>query len=147
MATPNYSTRADVVLAAGGVERLVQLTDYDNSGEEDTDLVNDALCEAEGVIDSYLRKRFEVPLQVVPELVRRTAANMAVHVLKSRRDAITEKDVLEQEQRIKWLEGIKDGSIDPGVSPKLAKSPHNNPVSSERPSSKAVSRENLKGFS
>ena len=141
-----YATRADAVIAAGGVARLVQLSDFDGSGTEDETLVDDAMDEAEGVINSYMRKRFEVPLVVVPEIIRRTTANMAIYFLKSRRDAVTEKDAVEQEQRITWLEGLASGKIDPGVSPKLAKSPHNNPTATERPTSKAVSRDSLKGF-
>ena len=142
-----YATRADAVIAAGGVARLVQLSDFDGSGTEDTDLVDDAMDEAEGVINSYVRKKFAVPLTApVPEIIRRTTANMGIYFLKSRRDAVTEKDAVEQEQRIAWLEGLASGKIDPGVSTKLAKSPHNNPTATERPTSKAVSRENLKGF-
>ena len=148
MAAPTYATRDDAVIAAGGVARLVQLSDFDDSGQEDSGLVDDALCEAEGVINSYVRKRFEVPIPApIPETIRNTCRNMAIYILKSRRDAVTEKDAMEQTQRIEWLEGIASGKVDPGVAPKLAKSPHNSPRATERPTSKAVSRKNLEGFS
>lgn len=146
MATPLYSSRADVVLAAGGVSRLVQISDFDGDGEEDALLVDDALCEAEGVVNSYVRKRYEVPLAPVPEIIRRLTANLAVYILKSRRDAVCEKDAVEQEQRLEWLKGLAEGNIDPGVDITSPSSPTNKPSATARPSSKKVSRESLKGF-
>lgn len=144
---PVYATRADVVVAAGGTARLLQIADFDADSKEDDDLVDGALIEAEALINSYVRKKREVPLPPpVPDVIRTMAANMAVWVLKSRRDALTEGDAMMQDQRIQWLENLAAGKVDLGVNPAPAASPHNQPAATDRPTSKAVSRDNLKGF-
>lgn len=144
---PVYATRADVVIAAGGTARLLQIADQDADGKEDTDLVDAALIEAEGLINSYVRKKREVPLPApIPDVVRTTTASMAVWVLKRNRDALTEADAILQEQRIAWLENLAAGKVDLGINPAPPASPHNQPAATDRPTAKAVSRENLKGF-
>ena len=144
---PVYATRADVVIAAGGTARLLQLSDFDGDSKEDTDLVDSAIIEAEALINTYVRKKREVPLPApVPDVIRTMTANIAVWVLKSRRDALTEADVMLQEQRVQWLENLARGKVDLGVNPAPAASPHNQPAATDRAASKAVSRENLKGF-
>ena len=144
---PVYATRADVVIAAGGTARLLQLADHDADSKEDDDLVDSAIIEAESLINSYVRKKREVPLPPpVPDVIRTMTANIAVWVLKSRRDALTEADAMLQEQRVQWLENLARGKVDLGVNPAPAASPHNQPSATARPTSKAVSRENLKGF-
>lgn len=142
-----YATRADVVVAAGGTARLLQLADFDGDSKEDTGLVDAALVEAEGLINSYVRKKREVPLPgPIPDVIRTTTASMAVWVLKRNRDALTEADVMLQEQRIAWLENLASGKVDLGINPAPPASPHNQPSATDRPTAKAVSRENLKGF-
>lgn len=144
---PDYATDADVQLAAGGVERLLQIADHDNDAEIDPGLVDDALAEAEALINSYVRKVRETPVTPVPEILKRMAANIAVYVLKMRRCMLTEGDAMLQDQRVAWLEGLASGKIVLGVNPSPAPSALNCANASERPTSKAVSRENLKGFS
>jgi len=142
-----YASRADVVLAAGGEARLLQITDFDGDGLEDSGIVTDAVDEAEAQINTYARKRFATPFDPVPESIRRLAANLAVYVLKARRDALTESDDRLQDARLDWLAMLANGKVDPGISPAPAASPHNAPSTTDRPSSKAISRENLEGFS
>jgi phage gp36-like protein len=135
-----------VILSAGGLKRLVQITDYDNDGEEDSGVVDGALLEAEGIVNSFARKRFEVPLSPVPDTIKDITANIAVYILKSRRDALTEADVLLQKDRMKWLKDLSSGATVPGTNPTPGKSPLNSPSATARPSSKAVGRDNLKGY-
>lgn len=144
---PVYATRVDVVRSAGGTARLLQIADQDGDSKEDTNLVDDAIVEAEAMINSYVRKKREVPLPVpIPDMIRTMAANLAVYTLKMWRDALTDADVVLQEQRIAWLENFAAGKVSLGVNPAPPPSPHNRPAATDRPSSKAVSRENLKGF-
>ncbi len=144
---PVYATRADVEIAAGGTARLLQISDFDSDGKEDVDLVDRALDDAEALINSYVRKKREVPLPApIPNVIRSMAANLAVYNLKAWRDAITEADALQQEQRIAWLENLAAGKVDLGINPAPPASPHNQPSATDRPTAKAVSRENLKGF-
>lgn len=143
-----YTTRDAVEIAAGGAARLLQLADFSGEGEEDEGLVEDAIAEADALINSYVRRAGrEVPLpEPVPPVVARLSASLAVHILKARRDTLTETDLVQHEQRLAWLAGLVKGEVDLGVSSPPPASPYNRPRASERASSKAVSRANLKGY-
>lgn len=146
MASPTYANRADVVSAAGGESRLLELTDWDGDGSEDAGLVDQKLCDAEGEANTYIRQKFAVPLAVpVPSAIRTAVAGWAVYMLKSDRDATTDSDELKHERRIKWFENLAKGLVDPGIT--LSPSAKNSPKVTARPTSKSVSRENLKGYS
>lgn len=145
MAIPTYAT--SLVDAAGGAMRLTQLLDQDGDGTDDTGLSDRVLCEAEGIVNSYVRKVHNVPLIApIPQTIATMTADIAIFLLKGRRDALTEGDLARHEERIRWLEGIAKGRVDLGATPTTSASPHNVASSTARPSSKAVSRENLKGF-
>ncbi len=147
MASPTYATSTDLQRAAGGATRLLELTDFDDDGSEDTDLVADTLCQAEGLVDSYVRKVHTTPLVApIPQSITTITANIAIWMLKGYRDAHTESDIERHLLRVKWLEGVAKGSIDLGATPTTAASPLNKASSTARPSSKAVSRENMKGY-
>ena len=143
----DYATRTNVVFAAGGEERLLQLTDANSDGLEDASIVDDAIEEAEALINSYVRKKREVPVVPAPPILVKLAAKIAVYVLKEHRDAVTERDAMLHDDRIRWLENFAKGTVVLGVNPAPAASPHNQPSSTERPSSKTVSRKNLEGYS
>ena len=144
---PDYATQAEVQRHAGGERRLTEIADHDGNGVIDTGLVDLALDEAEALINSYARKQYEVPMNPVPPSIREMAAAMAAHNLKRYRDALTERDLVLHELRMDWLKGLGKGTIDPGISPAPATSGHVAAAATDRPKSKRVSRNNLKGFS
>jgi len=144
----NYVSREDIVNAVGGQERLTQLTDYDRDGTEDSGVVDDAIFDAEALIDSYARKVFSTPFVApLPPIIVTMAKKLSVYNLRERRDVITDAHREEQEDRIKWLEHLASGKVDPGIAPAPKGSGHNRSTSTSRPSAKRVSRESLKGFS
>lgn len=61
----SYSVLADLQQAAGGAQRLVQLTDWDSTGKVDATKMQNAIGEADALIDSYLVKQYLVPLSGV----------------------------------------------------------------------------------
>ena len=73
-----YATVANMIERFGEVE-LIRLTTPD--GQEmasfNADTITRALDEASGVVDTYLRKRYQVPLAVVPPEVRRAVCAIA----------------------------------------------------------------------
>jgi phage gp36-like protein len=141
-----YSVSADVQQAIGGAARLLQLADHDGNGVIDTGVVDDAIAEADAIINSYARKVREVPISPIPEIIKRMSANLTVWVLKRRRGALDDTDVINHQDDIQWLTNLSVGKVDLGVNPAPAASPHNVPTVTERPCSKAVSRESMKGF-
>lgn len=64
---------------------LVRLTDDSGSGQIDASVVNQAIEDASAEVDGYLQGRYDVPLQVVPTLIRRLSTDIAVYLLFARR--------------------------------------------------------------
>lgn len=142
-----YSTLADCQLAAGGSEKLVQLTDYDRDGVSDAGVVDAAIADADAQINSYLQKRFAVPIAApVPGTIVKLSARLAIYELRTQRQMVTESDVTRNERDIKWLEEVRDGANVPGVEPLPAKSSLQVDKAGTRDTTKLTSRERLKGF-
>ena len=142
-----YCTLADVQMAAGGSDRLRQLSDFEATGAIDPVVVADAIAEADAAIDEYLHKRHRVVLQdPVPDGVQRISASEAVFVMKERRGMVTETDMELHVERGKRLDDIAKGVRTVGVSPLPEKSELIVDRSSARPTDKQVSRLNTRGF-
>ncbi len=67
------------------VDVLVRLTDDAGTDQVNEDVVNQAIEDASAEVDGYLQGRYNVPLQPVPTLVRRLAADIAIYLLFERR--------------------------------------------------------------
>lgn len=123
-----YSVEADVARAAGGRERLIQLTDHESAGEVDQALLVAKIAEADSWMNSHFEKRYLVPIDAnaatVPEVVRRISARLTVLFLREDRDALTPVDLQRWEQINTWLAGVRDGNISPGLEPRPAESAH-----------------------
>lgn len=79
--------------------------------------INECLADADGVIDSYLSKRYPLPLISVPRVIRRLACDLARFYLWG--DAASIEGVEEREYKaaIKMLAAIRDGEQQLGVQP------------------------------
>jgi len=134
-------------MAAGGSQRLLELSDWENDVAINASVVADAIAEADAAIDEYLHKRHRVVLtDPAPEGVRRISAAEAVFVMKSRRGMVTEADMVLHEERGKRLDDIAKGVRTVGVSPLPEKSELVVDRSTSRPTDKQVSRLNTRGY-
>lgn len=79
-----YATQDDLVPLRMTEKDLTELTDDDNSGEINSDIVNAALDEASGIVDSYCRSRYATPLQADQNIVSLTL-DLTVFILFKRR--------------------------------------------------------------
>lgn len=144
-----YSTIAEVATAAGGREKLRQLTDLENVGEVDETAVLAKIAEADSKINSYIEKRYAVPVDPaeLTEVLRRMSAKLAVYFLREDREALTPEQDDRQAERITWLRGVADGSISLGITPRAAKSAHVRPATGNRESSeRTITRAKFGGF-
>lgn len=98
-------------------ERLIQLTDDEGAGVVNADRVDRAIADADAEIDSYLSKRYTVPLSPVPVLVRMLSVDLAVWNLYSRKGV---EDPVRKERyqaRVKLLQALGEGKATLGVDP------------------------------
>lgn len=119
----HYCTLADLQLAVP-MNTLVQLsndvvTDYSAAAPElDQTVIDEAVRQAEELVDAYLRGRYVLPLETVPTVVKDIAVNLARHWLYARRpegadlpDAVTRT----YKSSLSLLEAIRDGKITLGL--------------------------------
>ncbi len=143
-----YAALTDLEFAAGGAERLRQLTDVDGSGTPKGAAVAAVIAEAAAWVDKSIQLRYSVPLtEPIPSLIRFMVAREAVYLLKLARDMITEADLAAHEERGKTLDAIRTGELALGVDPIPTKSSYVVDRTVSPAITVAVSRDALKGFS
>lgn len=126
---------------------LLALSDYDGDGASDAAVVAAAIASADALIDSYLNKRFLVPLAApVPPAIVSLSARLAVHHMRQQRQTLIQGDIDQHELDVEWLEGVRDGKNVVGVDPLPTKSSLQVDEAGARVSTATVSREKLKGF-
>jgi len=107
-----------------GADAYVQLTDDAGSGVADEGVVAEARLGAEGEVDSYLARRFRVPVDVTayPELaglLSSLALDLAEYRLRMRRPPVPEDVVRRRREAIDWLEGVSSGRVEPPAASAL----------------------------
>lgn len=98
-------------------ENIIQLTDDAGQGVIDNEKISDAIEYAGQLIDGYLRGRYSVPLNPVPELIKRIAIDMAIFHLYSRRFELEMPEGMLQRRKecIRLLELIQQGKVLLGI--------------------------------
>lgn len=142
-----YSTQTDVQHAAGGAERLLQLSDWDRDGLSDAAAIAQKIAEADAWINSYVGQKRSVPVASPPDILRLCSAREAVFLMKVDRGMATDDDRVGHSERERWLEGVAAGKISLGVEPAPAPSSANGAEYGERESvDGADTREDYEGF-
>lgn len=145
-----YSTQAKVQNAVGGPAKLLELTDLANANAPTIDaaVVNQAISEADGIINSYVGHRFAVPLTTVPDVIVNLSTAWAARVLRRGKynGQILQDDIDREVIDRKWLDGVAKGLISLGIEPTPAKASIVNDKSGTRSSSLVVSRQRLRGI-
>ena len=139
-----YTTEPDLITAAGGRARFVQISDRDGDGIADAEFVAAAQAKADGLIDSYAGKRYAVPIANPSQMLVQVAAEEAVYQMILRGDTgPSESERDEWENRKGWLESLAKGKVVPSDPPPTKSSTIKNRF---RRSNRAMSRERSKGF-
>lgn len=76
----SYATQQDLVDRFGS-EELTQLTDRDNTGEIDADVIARALADTAGEIDGYIGSAYTLPLASIPQILVGYASDIARYKL------------------------------------------------------------------
>jgi len=105
-----YSTKADMEKRLTRDE-LVSLADLNEDGNPDTDVIDQAIADADALIDSYVRVRgLDVPLSPVPTSVRQASVLLAQYNLQLGRGSVTEDIGKARDDVVKWLTDIAAGA-------------------------------------
>jgi len=107
-----YITQAELE-AAYGANKIADAADRDADGAADAAIVAAAISRATGVIDSYLRSRFTLPLVSTPDLVREIALALARYFLSTGESS--DRVETDYKQAISWLKDVRDGKMDIGL--------------------------------
>ena len=118
-----YATVQDMIGRFGETEML-RLSSVDGILPETVIAapVEQAIADADGIIDSYLRKRFSVPLSPVPQVITRAACILARYDLCVGGDREPPTQVVnDRKDIVGWLTQIATGTVTlEGVAPVLA---------------------------
>lgn len=140
-----YTTQA-AIESAIGVADLDALSNVD--GATPADVVAAAIEEADKLIDSYARKRFPADQIAASRVIASLSARMAVRNLRRDRRMVLQADVTGDEADRKWLAALAAGLVTLDVDHIDGKSAELviDKAGERDPTTKAVSRERLKGF-
>ena len=98
--------------------RLVALSDHDGDGTADSAVVEQAIDNASGTVDSYLAKVFVVPIPApIPAEIRRICMVLTVCELQTGLDSLTEDQKRVCDQAIEELGKIANGEKEVGLMP------------------------------
>ena len=111
-----YVSNSDIETRLGSAA-YVQLTDDAGSGSANEEVIEEARAGAEGEVDSYLARRYAVPIDLGrhPELagiLQSMALDLAEHRLRLRRPPVPAEATARRAAAIAWLKGVANGSID-----------------------------------
>jgi phage gp36-like protein len=117
-----YITNTDIERRLGSAA-YVQLTDDDGDGSADVGVVDEARLAAEGAVNSFLAKRYSVPVNLVAhselaDLLASVTLDLAEYRLRARRPPIPESAERLHNQAMGWLMEVAEGTIDlPAATP------------------------------
>lgn len=96
---------------------VVAYTDDADAGSVDTLKVDQAIASAGSLIDAHLGRRYLVPLDPVPEMVKDLAVDIAAYKIAGRRSDAPEEWRTKYTDAVKLLEKISGGqAVVPGAA-------------------------------
>lgn len=145
-----YITNTDVEKRLGAAV-FVQLTDDNGDGVADAAVVDEARLAAEGQIDGYLTRRYQLPIDVVTHaeagnLLASLALDVVEYRLRSRRPPIPPEAVRKYADAVTWLTRLAEGDVDLPTITSVASSTVRGIVAAVRGEKRLLSREELADF-
>jgi len=106
----------DDLIKALNEQTIIDLSNDDPSPSVNQDNIDEAIGKAEREINGYLRGRYTLPLDTIPEDIKDIAVDIALYYLYKRvPDKITEEIVNSYKLRIARLKDIKEGNFLPDI--------------------------------
>lgn len=119
-----YCTQQDLV-DRFGAGRLIQLTDRTNTPATTIDgtVVAKHIGDATSLIDSYVGKRYALPLGNVPAVLTKVAVDLAWYFLLGPSASKDGPEAMARAEAVRWLEAVSKGLAvidDAGLKPAQA---------------------------
>ncbi len=128
-------------------DTIIQLTDDEDTGSVNQARVDEAIAQADSIIDSYCGTRYSVPFSTVPDIVKTLSVDIAIYNLYSRRvEEIPETRDQRYRNAIRQLEGIARGTISIGEDPEPAVHSEGGSESNKTTNDRIFTRDKLEGF-
>jgi phage gp36-like protein len=108
-----YSTQADELKQISEAE-LIQLTDDAGAGVINDEIDVKAGSDADEEIDSYLRKRYSLPLDPIPSRLNKLSVDIRIYNLYGRRQRTPEDVRTRYKDAISFLKDVADGKASLG---------------------------------
>lgn len=111
----NYGANSDLKARFEDDAELAALTDTEESGTPDEDVLTEVWNDAEGQVDSYAAVLYLVPLDVtdavVAARVKSVTADLAAWALLNRGDVVSDAKQRSYEAAIEWLKMLARGEV------------------------------------
>lgn len=105
-----YCTKDDIQAILSD-DTLAQLTDDQDLGAIDDAKVDEAIANADSMIDGYAASRYQIPFDPVPRLIHVIALDIAIYNLYSRRENVPEIREKRYKAAVKLLDRLVDGKL------------------------------------
>lgn len=126
-------------------EDVIGLTDDDGNGVADEGIVEQAIADADALIDAYCSGRYSVPFSTVPAMIRACSVDIAIFHLYARRRGVTEKREKRKEEAIRFLKDVSAGKAGLGADAPEA-STDAGPEASRSESERIFTRDTLENY-
>ena len=142
-----YITNADIEERLGG-NAYVQLADDDGDNVADIGVVNEARLGAEGEVNSYLARRYQVPIDLtansdLADVLKSFTLDLVEYRLRSRRPPVPQDTVRRRTEAIEWLSRVADGTIELPSAVHAAANRARGPLAAIAGDPRVLSREEL----
>ena len=146
----SYTTNADIEERLGSTA-YVQLTDDTGSGSADEDKVTEARLAGEGEVNSYLGRRYGVPVDVTGNeelagVLKSVTLDLAEYRLHARRPPVPEAIRRKRESAVQWLQRVASGAAVLPASSELATNPAGGITGEVTGATRIMSREKLENL-
>ncbi len=145
-----YITNTDIEKRLGAAA-YVQLTDDNVDGVADAVVVDEARLAAEGEVDSYLGRRYQLPISLAtyPELdavLSSITLDLMELRLRIRRPPVPPDVVRKASESLDWLARVADGRVSLPTGSEVPSSTSRGFVARTSGNARVLSRDELAGF-
>ena len=111
-----YITQKDLEDRYG--DTVYTVAGYDDTGQTNTKIIDLAIKDAYSEVNGYLRERYDVPLNPVPDVIKRITCTLAMDIMASSGDTTNEVIQNQAKNARKSLAEMAKGVIKLGVGDK-----------------------------